>query len=65
MVRPVKIADFLTLEEVAEQLRVSPRTVKRMFKAGTIRPVRVGRRRLVTARELAAYVAHIEGRRLS
>jgi excisionase family DNA binding protein len=49
--------ELLTLDEVAERLRVSRRTVERELAAGHIRPIRIGRRRLVTVKELEAYVA--------
>ena len=48
---------LFTLSEVADLLRVSPRTVRRLVAAGQIRVVKVGRRSLVTERELDAYVA--------
>ena len=56
---------LLTLAEVAERLRLSRRTVERLVKAGRIRPVRIGRRVLVTERELAAFVASCSGRRVA
>lgn len=51
------MTELLTLDEVAERLRVSRRTVERELAAGHLRPVRIGRRRLVTVKELEAYVA--------
>ena len=51
--------ELLTLDEVAGRLRVSRRTVERLIDVGRIRPVRIGRRVLVTARELDAYVASL------
>lgn len=49
--------DLLTLDEVADRLRVSRRTVERLIASGQIRPTRVGSRTLVSDRELEAYVA--------
>jgi len=49
---------LLTIPEVAGRLRVSTRTVRRLVKAGRIRPRYVGRRPLVTEREIEAYLAH-------
>lgn len=49
--------ELWTLAETAERLRVSERTVRRLIAAGRIRATRVGRRPLVTSREIAAYVA--------
>jgi excisionase family DNA binding protein len=51
------VSELLTLDEVAERLRVSRRTVEREMAAGRIRAVRIGRRRLVTVKELEAYVS--------
>jgi excisionase family DNA binding protein len=51
------MAELLTLDEVADKLRVSRRTVERLIAAGRIRPTRVGARTLVTEQELSAYVA--------
>lgn len=51
------MTELLTLDEVAAALRVSRRTVEREVAAGRIRPVRIGRRRLVSVKELEAYVA--------
>ena len=46
-----------TLTEAADYLRVSRRTVEREVAAGRIRVVKIGRRTLVTERELEAYLA--------
>lgn len=51
------VGELLTLDEAKERLRVSRRTVERLIAAGQIRPTRIGRRTLVTERELEAYVA--------
>lgn len=56
------MTELLTIAEVAQRLRVSRRTVERLMAAGRIRSVGVGRRRLVTSRELDAYVAACEHR---
>jgi len=56
---------LLTLPEAAERLRLSRRTVERLIDAGRIRPVRIGRRVLVTEREIAAFVAQASGRRVA
>jgi len=57
--------DLLTLDQVADQLQVSRRTVERLVAAGRIRIVRVGRLIRVTERELEAYVAAQRGRVLT
>ena len=48
---------LLTLDEVADALRVSKRTVNRLVETGQIRLTKVRRRSLVTEAELEAYVA--------
>lgn len=54
---------LLTLTEVAERLRVSRRTVEREIAKGYLRTVGIGSRRLVSLRELEAYVAARSGRK--
>ena len=51
------MTEFLTIEQVAERLHVSARTVRRLIASGQIRPVYAGRRPLVTDKELDAYGA--------
>ena len=57
------MAELLTLKEAADRLRVSRRTVERLIASGRIRPTRIGRRTLVTERELEAYIAAASRRR--
>lgn len=57
--------ELLTFDEVARRLRVSRRTVERLDKAGRLRALRIGRRRVVTERELEAYIASLRGRRVA
>jgi excisionase family DNA binding protein len=45
---------WLSLEEAAAHLRVSPSTIARMLKQGRIRSTYVGRRRLVLREDLDA-----------
>jgi excisionase family DNA binding protein len=57
---------LLSLSEVADALGVSRRSVERLTAAGRIRTVRpVPGRVMVTERELAAYMASLEGRRVA
>jgi len=51
------VIELFTISEVADKLRVSVRTVRRLVASGQLRVVRVGRRPLVTSRELEAYLA--------
>ncbi|MDA0353754.1 MAG: helix-turn-helix domain-containing protein [Chloroflexi bacterium] len=44
------------LSEAAEQLSVSRKTIERLIRDGSLRSVRIGRRRLVTATDLRALV---------
>ena len=62
MTDPIQL---LTVPEVADRLRVSRRTVERLIRDGRIRPVRIGRRVLVTEHEIAAYLAWLTGRRVA
>ena len=60
--------EFLTVDEVAELLRVSARTVQRLLKEGKLPGVRVGRQWRIPRAELVAYLkaptrASAEGRR--
>ena len=48
---------LLTLDEAAMALRVSVRTVQRLIASGQVRPVRIGRRTLVTETEVETYLA--------
>ena len=48
---------LLTLQEAAEVLRVSVRTVQRLISSGQIRPVHIGRRTLITEKEVEAYLS--------
>lgn len=54
-----------TLDEVAEVLKVSRRTVNNLVREGRVRPIRIGRSPRVTERELLAYLGALEGRRRS
>lgn len=54
---------FLTLDEVAEELRVSRRSIERLVRAGRLRVVRpTPGRVMIERRELNAYVAHLRDR---
>jgi excisionase family DNA binding protein len=48
---------LLTVTEVAEMLRISERTLRRLVAAGRLRAVRIGSRTLFTEREVAAFIA--------
>ncbi len=47
---------MLTLEEVANELRVSVQTVRRLIEAGQLRAVRVGRQLRVKREDLDDYI---------
>lgn len=51
------MTNVFTVPEAAERLRVSPRTVRRLIASGELRPVRIGRRTVLTERELEAFLA--------
>lgn len=54
-----------TLDEVAVLLRVSERTVRRLVARGELRVKHVGRKPLVTDRELAAFLARGDRKRVA
>lgn len=51
------MTELLTLQQVADRLHVSVRSVQRLVAGGQLRVVKVGRRPLVTEREFEAYIA--------
>jgi excisionase family DNA binding protein len=50
------VSVLLTIDEVAERLRIGKRTVERFVAHGEIASVKVGRRRFVHETELERYV---------
>jgi excisionase family DNA binding protein len=62
--RLVNPAELLTSAEAAEQLRVSERTVKRLFQRGDLAFVRIGGRRFVEATEVRAFISRNTRRRV-
>ena len=58
LVVAVGVTELLTVQEVADRLRVSRRTVERLMHERRLRPIKVGRRTLITSRELDAFLAH-------
>lgn len=47
---------LLTVREICERLRVSPATVFRLVRAGTLAPIKIGRRTLFAAEEVEALI---------
>jgi excisionase family DNA binding protein len=47
----------LTLDQVAERLQVSRRTINRLVAQGRIRTIKVGQQPRVTEREFEAFIA--------
>lgn len=54
-------ADFFTVQEAAQRLRISPRTVLNRILAGELRAVREGRRWLIPTGEYYRYIAQLRG----
>ena len=52
----MSIQNILTVNEVAERLRIHPRTAYRLVNNGTIPSIRVGRQIRVSARALDDYL---------
>ena len=62
---PAPLEDpILEVAEVAERLRVDPSTVYRLIRAGRLRAVEIGRRRVVRASAFARFVLENRTRRV-
>lgn len=65
------VVELLTRPEAAARLAVSLRTLDRLISSGQIRVLHIGQpgsrkpATRVKASELAAYIAHLEGRRVA
>ena len=55
--RPASIARLLTIDEVAEILNVSTRTVRRLIDSGALPAHRLGRLVRIADRDLAVFLA--------
>ena len=53
------------IEETSLVLRVAPRTVRNLVQRGQLRAIRIGRRRLVTADAVAAFLRERESEALA
>ena len=54
--------EYLTVEDVARRLKVSPFTVRRWLREDTLRGVRIGGRGRVSEVELARFIGEQEGK---
>jgi excisionase family DNA binding protein len=52
-----RIATFLTIEEVADRLRMHQRTIRRLIKSGKLRAHRIGGCIRINVEDLAAFIA--------
>ena len=59
--RDLAAGRLLTVQEAADQLRISRWSVYNLIRANELRTVRIGRRRLVTPAALADYIKMLEG----
>jgi excisionase family DNA binding protein len=57
------VIELLTLDQVAQAMQVSRRTVERLIGSGQIRPVKVGRQTRVTPSEYDAFISASKVRR--
>ena len=55
------VGRLLTVEEAADQLRISRWSVYNLIRANQLRTIRIGRRRLVTPAALIDCIAMLEG----
>ena len=53
--------DYLTIPEVAERLRVSAKTVRRLLKRGELRGLKVGSQWRIAVADLAAFEERASG----
>ena len=53
----VKVPRLVTLQEVADQLRVSPHSVRSWIRKGRLQPVRICRRLLFSTDEVTRFIA--------
>ncbi|MBI2370895.1 MAG: helix-turn-helix domain-containing protein [Deltaproteobacteria bacterium] len=58
-----KVKALLTVKETCERLRVSPSTIFRLVRAGTLAPIKIGRRTLFAAEEVQALIEAGRGHR--
>ena len=57
---------LLSIDETADAMRISSKTVRRMIDAGRLSYVRIGRRMLLRTMDIDAYIrARLESKRLS
>ena len=54
---PARLSRLLTVTDVAEHLKVDPRTVRRLIKNRTLRFHQVGRQLRVAEEDLAAFLS--------
>ncbi len=54
---PTRLSRLLTITDVAEHLKVDPRTVRRWIKKGTLHFHQVGRQQRVAEEDLAAFLS--------
>jgi len=52
----MEIPDLMTVDEVADRLRMGPQGVRRMIRRGELRARKVGKQYLVTPADLLAYL---------
>jgi excisionase family DNA binding protein len=55
------VGRLLTVEEAADQLRISRWSVYNLIRANQLRTIKIGRRRLVTPAALTECIAMLEG----
>ena len=56
-IKPTKLSRLLTVADVAEHLKVDPRTVRRWIKNRALHFHQVGRQQRVTEEDLAAFLS--------
>jgi excisionase family DNA binding protein len=59
--RELAAVRLVTVQEAADQLRISRWSVYNLIRANQLRTVKIGRRRLMTPAALAEYIKMLEG----
>lgn len=52
----IETADFLTTSQVAEELEITPDTVKHHCQRGNLPAIKIGREWLISRKELSRYI---------
>ncbi len=60
MIRSIYDLEFLTPQQIAAALQVSPETVQRIIKRGQLKAIRIGKQYRITQNDFRDYMKGIE-----